>query len=294
MTVPATHPALPAVFVNGTLTAADAASISPRDRGFTLADGLFETMRARDGVIFRLDRHLSRLSDGLRVMQIPPPPELRDWMVLALTHGGNRELSVRLTVSRGSGPGGLAPPTDVRPTTVITVAPMPHASPEIYAQGLRAIVASGRRNSRAMSVGLKTLAYTDSVLAWIEAQRAGADEALLLDTEGHVSEAAASNVFACRGGVLVTPPLSCAALPGITRATTLELAAELGIEAAEQLIEVPDLATADEVFLTSSLRGIAPVRTIDGRPVGSGAPGPVTTRIAAAYEALLVRECGPA
>jgi len=294
MTMPSTGSALASVFVNGERTAADSATISARDRGFTLADGLFETMRARHGVIFRLDQHLSRLSNGLRIMQIPQPPELRDWIAQALTSAGIREVSVRITVSRGIGSAGLAPPADVCPTTVITVASMPQPPAEVYTNGLRAIIASGRRNSRAMSAGLKTLAYTDSVLALIEAQRAGADEALLLDTEGHVSEAAASNVFVCRGGVLVTPPVSCAALPGITRAATLELAAELSIEAAERIVERSDLSDADEVFLTSSLREIAPVRMIDGRPVGANAPGPITTRIAAAYAALIVRECGPA
>jgi branched-chain amino acid aminotransferase len=177
---------------------------------------------------------------------------------------------------------------------VITVGAMPQVPPDTYTTGLRAIVASGRRNSRAMSLGLKTLAYTDSVLALIEAQRAGADEALLLDTDGHVSEATASNLFAWVAGVLVTPPGSCAALPGVTRATVLELAAALNIPAAERVIGVSDLAAAGEVFLTSSLRGIAPVRTIDGRPVGSGAPGGITTQVAEAYAAVITRECGPA
>jgi branched-chain amino acid aminotransferase len=294
MTMPAAQVSLPCVFVNGQLTAADSPSISPRDRGFTLADGLFETMRARGGAVFRLDRHLSRLSDGLRVMQIPEPALLRHWIAQALAHAGPGDLSVRLTVSRGSAPGGLAPPNEVHPTTVITIGSMPHVSPDIYTTGWRAIVASGRRNSRAMSLGLKTLAYTDSVLALIEAQRAGADEALLLDTDGHASEATASNLFAWVAGVLVTPPGSCAALPGVTRATVIELAAALNIPAVEQVIEVNDLADAGEVFLTSSLRGLAPVRTIDGRPVGSGAPGPITTQIAEAYAALITRECGPA
>ncbi len=288
---PAAQVMQPLVFVNGELVTDGAASVSARDRGFTLADGLFETMRGRGGIVFRLDRHLARLGNGLRTMGIPEPPDLHRWIRQALTAAGQAEVSVRLTVTRGTGPGGLAPAPNSRPTTVITVAAMPVFHPDAYTKGLRAVMASGRRNPRAMSAGLKTLSYTDSVLAWIEAQRAGADEALLLDTDGHCSEATASNLFVVHDGVVRTPPVACAALPGITRSSVLEMAAMLNLPAREEIIDADELATADEVFLTSSLRGIAPLQTIDGRPVGIGAPGPITSRITAAYEASVEQEC---
>ncbi len=294
MSTPAAQASVPAVFVNGERLTDGSTAVSARDRGFTLADGLFETMRVRNGVVFRLDRHLARLSEGLRVMAIPEPSELRSWLRQAVDHAGLANASVRLTVTRGPGPGGLAPPADPRPTTVMTVGPMPTAHPDSFRKGLRAVIASGRRNPRAMSVGLKTLSYTDSVLAWIEAQRAGADEALLLDTDGHCSEATASNLFVLHGGVLRTPPTTCAALPGITRATVLEIAAALGLQAREDAIDAHELERADEVFLTSSLRGIAPLQAIDDRPVGSGTPGAIATRIAGAYDALVSQECGTA
>jgi branched-chain amino acid aminotransferase len=291
---PATQATLPIVLVNGEVHSAEAPAISARDRGFTLADGLFETMCVRGGVIFRLDRHLSRLSGGLRVMQIPEPPQLRAWLQQAVARVGPVDASVRLTVTRGSSAGGLAAPADPRPTTTITVGPMPRVDPDVYRSGLRAIVASGRRNAMSMSAGLKTLAYTDSVLAWLEAHRAGADEALLLDTDGHCSEAAASNLFVYSRGTLLTPPVTCAALPGITREAILELSASLNIKAHERPVSVDELARADEVFLTSSLRGVAPVREIDGRPVGAGVVGMVTTRLATAYDGLVNEECGTA
>src|SRR5207253_8937393 len=142
-----------------------------------------------------------------------------------------------------------------RPTAVIVVGPMPAVHPDTYHNGLRAVIASGRRNPRAMSLGLKTLSYTDSVLAWMEARHAGADEALLLDTDDHCSEATASNLFVLHDNVLRTPPTTCAALPGITRATVLEIAASLGVPAREDVIAARELDTAGEVFLTSSLRG---------------------------------------
>jgi branched-chain amino acid aminotransferase len=294
MTTPATQASLPVVFVNGELMPGGASAISPRDRGFTLADGLFETMRVRGGVVFRLDHHLARLSDGLRRMAIAEPSNLRSWIAEAIAHAEMAQASVRLTVTRGPGPGGLAPPAEARPTTVITIAPMPSVHMDTYRKGLRAVISSGRRNPRAMSAGLKTLSYTDAVLAWIEAQRAGADEALLLDTDGHCSEATASNLFVLHNGVLRTPPTTCAALPGITRATILEIAASLNIPAREDVIDADELQRADEVFLTSSLRGVAPLQAIDGRPIGTGTPGAVTMQIAGAYDALVNQECGTA
>ena len=289
-----TQVSLPLIFVNGEPTPDGAPCVSARDRGFTLADGLFETMRGRGGIVFCLERHLARLGDGLRSMGIPEPRDVRRWIDQAIQAAGPVDVSIRLTVTRGTGPGGLTPPADPQPTTVITVAAMPVIHPDTYRKGLRAVVASGRRNPHAMSAGLKTLSYTDSVLAWIEAQRAGADEALLLDTDGHCSEATASNLFVLHAGVLRTPPVSCAALPGITRSTVLEIAAALNVPARDEIIAAEELVTADEAFLTSSLRGIAPLRTIDGRPVGAGAPGPLTGRIAAAYESLVAQECGTA
>jgi branched-chain amino acid aminotransferase len=162
----------------------------------------------------------------------------------------------------------------------------------LYRRGISAHVASGRRNERAMTAGHKTLAYTDAVAALAEARAAGADEALFLDTEGHLSEATASNVFVVAGGALLTPPLSCGALPGITRAAVLRLAAELGAEAADDRpLDADALRAAEEAFLTSSVRELVPLVRVGGEPLGRGAPGPVTARLLAAYRALVAREC---
>jgi branched-chain amino acid aminotransferase len=281
----------PIVFVNGRQVPPDGAHVSARDRGLTLADGLFETMRARGGVVFRLDRHLSRLFDGLRVMGIPEPSALKQTVAQAVSAAGAADQSIRLTVTRGPGPGGLTPPLNPTPTVIVVVNPMPSFPGTIYTSGLRAIISSGRRNTRSLSVGLKTLAYTDAVLAWVEAQRSGADDAILLDEDGHCSEATASNLFMYRDNVLLTPPLTCAALPGITRASVLELAAVAGVRTAERAFDPSELSLAQEAFLTSSLRGVAPVSSLDGRPIGNGNVGPVTTRLIAAYKALVDLEC---
>lgn len=283
---------LPTVWINGQRQPAAGLHLSARDRGLTLADGVFETMRAHAATVFRLDRHLSRLENALKVLEIPIPGELREWVLAALPDATAEDASVRLTVTRGVGAHGVAPPDDARPTVIVAVNPMPVFPASVYESGLTAHVASGRRNEHAMTAGLKTVAFTDAIAALLEARRARADEALFLDTSGHCSEATSSNLFILSKGTLSTPPLSCAALPGITRATVLELAPALGVASTERAFGLDELLGADEAFLTSSLRGIAPLVRIDDRSIGSGRPGAVTRRFAQSYAALIAQECG--
>jgi len=289
--------AAPVVWVNGQRMSADAPHLSALDRGFTLADGVFETMRVYDGHAFRLDAHIRRLSDALSALGIPLPTEMGNVVRQAVFEAGAngiRDASVRLTVSRGVGSPGLAPSPSSEPTIVVAVSPLPAFSPGLYTNGITVHIASGRRNERAMTAGLKTIAFTESVVALAAARAAGADDALFLDTEGHVSEGTSSNVFiaaATDTGLLVTPPLSCGALPGITRAAVIELATELGIGVDVRAIDYDELFASPEVFLTSSLREIAPVVWVDGRSIGDGKPGSLTRRVIDAYTTLVTREC---
>src|SRR5260370_21957672 len=184
-----------AIWVNGERLSSDGRHLSASDRGLTLADGVFETMLGRGGAVFRLDRHLARLAQGLVALEIPVQPELRDWVLSAVGTSGGRDVSVRLTVTRGVGLGGFAPPDDALPTAVVAVRPLPVFPAAVRDAGLAAHIASGRRNERAMTAGLKTLGYTDAVAAWLEARRAGANEAPFLHTEAHCSEATSSNPF---------------------------------------------------------------------------------------------------
>jgi len=287
-----TEASFSAIWINGERMRPDAPHLSARDRGFTLADGLFETMHLFHGTIFLLDRHLRRLTRGLAALGIPARSELRDWVLDAVDAAGDVEAGVRLTVTRGPGAAGVAPPADVRPTVTVTVNPLPAVPPDVYASGLAAHVASGRRNQHAMTSGLKTLAYTDAIAAYLEAQRAGAADAIFLDTDGHCSEATSNNLFALIGGTLVTPPESCGALPGITREAVLELAPVLGVQTAERPFALAELVAADEAFLTSSLRRIAPLVRVGERPIGNGRPGDLTRRCADAYLSLVRAECG--
>lgn len=285
-------PGVRALWRDGRPLAADGAHVSAWDRGLLFADGVFETMRARRGVVFRLDRHLARLHASLRFLEIPAPRALHAWIFDALHAAGPVDAALRLTVTRGEG-AGVAPPLPApAPTVLLSVQPPPPFPPRTYDEGLVAVVASGRRNQHAMTNGLKTLAYGDAVAALAEARRAGADEALFLDTDGHCAEATASNLFALVDGTLVTPPVTCGALPGVTREVVFELAARMGLPAAERPLELAELRAAGEAFLTSSLRGIAPLVRLDGSAIGAGVPGPATRALRDAYAALAARECG--
>jgi branched-chain amino acid aminotransferase len=282
---------LPAVWVNGERQPPDGLHLSSRDRGLTLADGVFETMRAYAGTVFRLDRHFARLAQSLTGLGIPAPPRLHEWMRAAVQASGRRDASIRLTVTRGIGPAGVPPPDDPQPTVIVAVNPLPSFPAGIYDVGLTAHVASGRRNERAMTAGLKTLAYADAVAAWLEARRAGADEALFLDIEDHCSEATSSNLFVwTHSGTLLTPPVSCGALPGVTRGAVLELARARGMPGGARAFGLGELLAAKEAFLTSSLREIAPLVRVGAQPIGGGTPGSVTREIAAAYAALVAEE----
>ncbi len=194
---------------------------------------------------------------------------------------------MRLTVTRGPG-AGVAPRGDAHPTTVLLVdrlGPLPTAQ-----QGLRVRIADGRRNEYSPTAGLKTLAYTDAVVALSAARARGADDALLLDTAGHLSEGSSSNIFLVTRGVVHTPPARCGVLLGITRATVLDILARLAIGVDESPVSPVAMADADEMFLTSSLREIAPVTAVDETAIGDGAIGPLTIRVQKAFRQLVADE----
>lgn len=280
------------VWVNGREVQRGVAHLSALDRGFTLADGVFETMRVFGGAVFRLEAHLARLRGGAAVLHIPLPDDLAAQVERAAEalRDANGRASIRLTVSRGAGAPGLAPPADPEPTVVVTA----HAAPAADAggeRGVAAIMARGRRNERSETVGMKTLAYTESLVALAEARAAGADDAIFLDTQEHLAEATASNLFLVRGRVLFTPPLGCGVLPGITRAAVMECARARGIAVEERPLFLAELQDADEAFLTSSVRELVPVVRLDGRDVGAGRPGRLTRELARAYTELVQTEC---
>jgi branched-chain amino acid aminotransferase len=287
------------VWLNGRLLPEAEAYVPVADRGLLLGDGVFETLRTYAGAPFRPHAHLARLAAGAERLGIPLPAGLGDALTATIAAnagagdaaGAGAGLAVRLTLTRGAGGRGLEPAGEFPPTVLITAAP--YAAPAVwYERGLRAVVARHRRNEAGAEAGLKALGAVAAVLARREARAAGADEALVLDTAGHLAEAAAANVFLVVRGRLRTPPLACGILPGITRAAVLEWAHAAGIEVDDAPVEPGELATARELFLTSSLREVVPVVAVAGRAVGAGRPGPVAARLLAAYRRGVREECG--
>ncbi|HET9986597.1 MAG TPA: aminotransferase class IV [Longimicrobiales bacterium] len=269
------------VWVNGELVDEARAAVSVHDRGFLLGDGLFETMRAYGGRVFALREHLERLRRGAERIGLPLPDGLE--RAVCETVAANRldDAAVRLTASRGAGDG-LLPPEAPSPTVVVAARPY-RPDPAWHERGIRAALARGRLDEHRATAGLKALGYLEAVVAVAEARAAGCDDALFLDTAGHLAEAAASNLFVVVDGELLTPPLSCGILPGVTRAAVLRLAARRGWTAHERALEPASLERATEAFLTSSLREIVPLVEVGGRVVGAGRPGPLAGALLSEY-----------
>ncbi len=249
------------LWLNGQLVPDDLARLDPRDRGFMLGDGLFETIRLEDGWIAYLDRHLARLRQGADFLGIPlhwSDAEIETGLNALIAAERLTDASFRITLSRGPGERGIAPPTVPTPTLLITIGKLPPAGPP-----LRAVIATvTRRNEASPLSRLKTLNYLDNILARQEALGRDADEAILLNTRGLVAEASIANLFVLSAGVLKTPPIGDGALPGIMRRALIEHCG-----AVEASLVPEDLMAATAVFLSNSL-GLKPIASIDGVKIG--------------------------
>jgi branched-chain amino acid aminotransferase len=255
------------VWVNGTLLDADEAVVSALDHGLTLGDGLFETIRVQSSSPVFWRRHLDRLRDGLRHLGLRPPlsdVQLRAAVDETIEASGRADARVRLTVTSGSGPMGPAR-GEAAGTVVVAIgdlAPPPTS--------LRVCTVRWVRNERSALAGVKSTSYGEGVLVLEHARRTGADEAVLADTTGRLSEAVTANVFLSVDGALVTPGRAAGCLPGIVRGVLLD-----GGAAVERDLPLAALLRADEIFLTSATRGVVPVSHVDGHPVPS-VDGPLT------------------
>lgn len=276
------------VWLNGQLVDEREARLDPRDRGFLLGDGLFETLLARRGRIAFLDAHIVRLAAGANILGIPRPLSTGHLAIACemlleangLTHAPRAAL--RMTLTRGPGPRGLSLPDQPKPTLLISASdsPTPTASQS-------AILATPRRNALSPVSRLKALPYLDNLLAREEARARGADEALLLDTSGYLACASVANIFLWEGDRLVTPAEECGILPGVTRAAVIELAQRLKIPVEEEMLLPDRLTNATGAFLTNSLIGLMPLSRIEQRDLP---PHRLTGRLQAAYDVLLDAE----
>jgi branched-chain amino acid aminotransferase group I len=268
------------------------AKISVFDRGFLYGDSVYETMRTAGGWPLELDRHLQRLrrsGEGIGLSIPFAAPELA--RTIARTHAasGNSESYVRVVVTRGSGPLALDPRASEEPLLVVLVQPLVLPEPAAYERGIAAVIVGITKNAgTSMDPSIKSGNYLNNILALRQAIAAGGDDAIMCNPEGAVSEGATSNVFMVTAGRVVTPHLRTGILPGITRQAVCELAASIGGTAVAETSVMPDeLRAADEVFLTSSVRGIMPVTRLDGAQVGDGTAGPLTRRLHQAYLAYV-------
>jgi branched-subunit amino acid aminotransferase/4-amino-4-deoxychorismate lyase len=273
------------VHLNGRLVAEAEARLAPDDRGFLLGDGVFETMRAYGGRCAFLDEHLARLRRGCDALRLPFPGDLPARLDDTLRANGLREAALRVTLSRGPGGRGASPRGAGPPTVLVTAAPVPPPREAVR-------LATARHPHVAALPGVKTIDYAANVVARLEAEDAGADEALLLDAEGRVVECAQANLFAVRGDALLTPPLSRGCLPGVTRGVVLELAPEAGLRGVERDLTPADLRSASEVFLTASVSEIVPAVSLDHSPLGAGRPWPAAAQLHRLYRKRAQAEQG--
>ena len=281
------------VYLNGSLITRSEASISVLDYGFLYGYGLFETMRAYNGQVFRLDRHLERLSHSAVTLGFTiSVADLRGAVKGTIQANKLSSARIRATVSIGEGRMVPDPRSCDEPTVLVMAEPYQPYPPPVYHKGFKAIISTIRRNSQSPLSQIKSSCYLENLLARQQARAAGADEAILLNEKGILTEASTSNIFLVTGGLLRTPARDSGILPGITREVILEMAPQMGIDTVDDNIELGELYQAEEVFLTNSIMEIMPFTEIDGKAIGSGRPGPLTRRLMTAYTELVAVETG--
>lgn len=280
------------IWIDGRIGGGDDAKVSVLDHGFLYGDGVFEGMRVYSQRLFRFERHLDRLEIGARCLglELPGGRDALRALTLAtagehLRESGETDAYVRLIVTRGIGELGVDPTGCTRPSVICIVDSIRIFPEEKLRSGI-ALVTSSRRSPApdVRDPRVKSLNYLNNALAKQEARRQGADEALLLNAAGAVAEASVANVFAVRGGRLLTPPASDGALEGITRASVMELAVAMGVPTEERTLGRYDLIAADEVFLTGSGAKLVPVASLDGARIGRGGAGPLTQKLMDAFD----------
>lgn len=279
------------IYLNGMIIPEADARIDPADRGFLLGDGLFETMRAYQGQVFKLDAHLERLFSGAEFLNIPVPLRREEFVrvtnrLLQKNELREGDASLRITLTRGVGPRGILPPVPVRPTLLITA----HEFLNRKFPPARAVLANRRRNETSPLCGIKSLNYLENILARQEAMKAEVDEALVLNGNDDVVEATTANVFFVMEGKLYTAPVQDGALPGITRDVVLDLARKMGREVIQKSHPVEVCVHADEAFLTNSLIEIRPLVAINHKKIGTGEIGPLTLALQEAYREIVRAE----
>jgi len=269
-------------FVNDVFMPLSEARVSVEDRGFQFGDGIYELLRVYAGVPFHLTEHLGRLEQSARAIGIPVPYSRDRWAAViseAVLRSGFQEAKVYIQVTRGVAPRDHVPAGALTPTVVITVRAMAPPAAELYARGADVVTVSDSRWARC---NIKSIGLLANVLAKQQARDAGAVEALFV-RDGYVLEGATSNLIIIKSRCLVTPPEGPLLLSGVTRKVVLGLAQEAGVAVKEQPVAEDELYGADEIVLTGTTIEVLPIARVNGRPVGSGAPGPVARLLMARF-----------
>ena len=278
------------IFIDGKYYSERDAKVSVFDHGLLYGDGVFEGIRAYHGHVFKLKEHVDRLFYSAKAILLELPmshAQLMKATVETCRANKLRDGYIRLVVTRGVGTLGLNPRTCKKPSVIIIADKIQLYPPEYYQRGLDIITVPTVRNLHsALNPAIKSLNYLNNILAKIEANNAGVEEAVMLNAEGFVAECTGDNLFVVKNRALFTPPLSAGALYGITRQTVVELAEEAGLKVSEPNLTRYDLFNADECFLTGTGAELIPVVKIDGRVIGTGKPGPITRRLEEDYHAL--------
>lgn len=283
------------IYLDGEFVSEDQAKISVFDHGLLYGDGIFEGIRIYNRRIFRLDEHLDRLYGGAKAILLDVPLEVDQLKEAVVETAKRNDLTdgyIRLVVTRGLGDLGLNPTKCPKPTIFIIASTIKIYPDEIYHKGMKVVTVSTRRNLiEALNPRIKSLNYLNNVLATLEVNRVDAQEGLMLNADGYITECIVDNFFLVDKGVIATPPTSVGALKGVTRDTVMELAVEAGYDVEERIMTLHDVYIADENFLTGTAAEIAPITTVDDRPIGTGEPGPITTDLMTRFHSL-VRSSG--
>ena len=278
-----------AVYVNGTITPADRAVVPVFDHGFVYGEGVYEVLRTYNRQPFLYDRHMRRLRQSADRLLLEVPFDdaaMLEWIERTAAAAGElTEAYIRVLLTRGVGELTYDLAATPTPTVVIIVKPFEPLPPQHYELGMRlALVETLRNHPRSVNPLIKANNLLNNALAIRAAQRVGGEEALMCNYRGEITECAMSNFFLVRDGAVLTPPSDAGMLEGVTRAFVFELGRELGIDVRETTLLPKDLESANEMFITSTTRGVSPVVDVDGRQVGSGRPGPITRRLIERYE----------
>jgi branched-chain amino acid aminotransferase len=279
------------IFVDGQYFDENNAKVSVFDHGLLYGDGIFEGIRAYNGRVFKLKEHIDRLFYSAKAILLTIPmshAEVCDAVVETCRQNGLRAGYIRLLVTRGVGGLGLNPNKCKRPSVIIIADKIQLYPQEYYDNGLQIITVPTTRNLHsALNPAIKSLNYLNNILAKIEANNGGCEEAIMLNSEGYVAECTGDNIFLIKGDEMLTPPLSAGALYGITRGVVMDLARNSGLKVSEPNLTRYDVFNADECFLTGTGAEVVPVVKVDGRVIGDGRPGRRTLELVQKYHALV-------